>query len=544
LKEIDKPNWEYAHRLFQCVTAASRPFRIEELAEFLAFDFEAGETPTFFADWRPEDPTHTVLSTCSSLLAVVNESPVYPYPPSQDGGAPFIPPYLGPTPPGSIPIPPPVYIPPEPSYDSDSTTPSIESRCSPPLAAQFAHFSVKEYLTSARLAEEKDTISRFHVSMTPAHTIIAQACLSVLLHLDEHITNKSLKKFPLAKYAAEHWVAHARFENVASNVLDGMKRLFDPSQNHFSVWVWIYDPELPSWRRSGRSERPAAARATPLHYATFCGMHDIAMFLIIEHSQDVNARGFDRKETPLHVALRRGHVEVARVLLEHGADTEARDDDGYTPLLWASRFRHVDLAHVVLEHGAHTEARDKDNYSPLERAIQNGHVELAQILLEHGADVNAQNMERYTPLHSASAMGQPAVALVLLKHGADLKARGKNNHTPLHCANGEEIARLLLGHGADANALDIHNRMPLHHASELGRVGPARALLEHGVDANARDDNNATPLHLASDSMNRSRDREYILVVLLLIQYGSDIHARDDKGQTPFMRATAKGRQP
>jgi hypothetical protein len=75
LKEIDKPNWEYAHRLFQCVTATSRPFRVEELAEFLAFDFEAGATPTFVADWRPEDPTHTVLSTCSSLLAVVHEKP-------------------------------------------------------------------------------------------------------------------------------------------------------------------------------------------------------------------------------------------------------------------------------------------------------------------------------------------------------------------------------------------------------------------------------------------------------------------------------------
>ena len=527
LKEIDRPNWEYAHRLFQCVTAASRPFRIGELAEFLAFDFEAGATPTFLADWRPEDPTHTVLSTCSSLLAVVT-----PFPTDDDE----------------------IYIPPEPSY---STTPSIESPRSPPhipldddiyippeppLAAQFAHFSVKEYLTSGRLAEVKDFISRFHVSMTSAHTTVAQACLGVLLHLDKNITNESLKKFPLAKYAAEHWVAHARFENVASNVLDGIKRLFDPSKSHLAVWVWIYDPELPSWRRWGRSERPAAARATSLHYAALCGMHDIATFLIIEHSQDVNARGFDRKETPLHVALRQGHVEVARVLLEHGADTEARDDDDRTPLLWASQFRHVELAQVLLEHGADTEARDKDNYSPLERATQNGHVELAQVLLEHGADVNAQNMERYTPLHSASAIGQPAVALVLLRHGADVKARCKNNHTPLHRANGEEIARLLLGHGADANALDIHNRTPLHHASELGRVGPARVLLEHGVDANARDANNATPLHLASDSMKKFRDREYNLVALLLVQYGSDIQARDDKCQTPFLRATAKGR--
>jgi hypothetical protein len=134
LEEIDEQNWEYAHRLFQCVAAASRPLRVDELAEFLAFDFEAESTPTFLADWRPEDPAHTVLSMCSSLLAVVKP---------EGYGSPIV---------------------------------------------QFAHFSVKEYLMSARLAKAKDTISRFHVSMTPAHTIVAQACLGVLLHLDENVT--------------------------------------------------------------------------------------------------------------------------------------------------------------------------------------------------------------------------------------------------------------------------------------------------------------------------------------------------------------------
>jgi hypothetical protein len=72
LKEIDKQNWEYAHRLFQCVAAASRPLYVKELAGFLAFDFEAGPIPLFLANWLPGDPTHTVLSTCSSLLAVVS----------------------------------------------------------------------------------------------------------------------------------------------------------------------------------------------------------------------------------------------------------------------------------------------------------------------------------------------------------------------------------------------------------------------------------------------------------------------------------------
>ena len=71
LQNIKGTNWEFARRLFLCVAVASRPLRVEELAEFLAFDFKAGPIPKFREDWRVEDPREAVLSTCSTLLAVV-----------------------------------------------------------------------------------------------------------------------------------------------------------------------------------------------------------------------------------------------------------------------------------------------------------------------------------------------------------------------------------------------------------------------------------------------------------------------------------------
>ena len=511
MEEIDEQNRKYAHRLFQCVAAASRPLLVNELAEFLAFDFEAGSIPTYLADWRPEDPVHTVLSICSSLLVVIK----------QGEGSPVV---------------------------------------------QFAHFSVKEYLTSARLSEAKDAISHFHVSMSPAHTIVAQACLGVLLHLDENITKDSLEKFPLVEYAAEHWVGHARSENVSSNVEDGIKRLFDPSKSHFCVWTWIYDPEC-SWLRFERSERPENARATPLHYVAFCGLHDLAPVLISEHLQDVNAPGFDEQETPLHVASRRGHahiallllehgadakaqddkkrtplvvaseighVEVVRALLEHGADTEAQDNEKRTPLLLASRVGNVEVARVLLEHGADTEAQDNEKLTPLLLASKGGQVEVARVLLEHGVDTEVRDERDFSPLDWASAVGHTELVRVLLKHGVNAKAQDRIGFTALHLAAGEEVARLLLKHDADANAPKNDGRTPLHHLSYLGREGAARVLLEHGVDVNARDATNATPLHVASGE-------EKFDAVRLLLQYSADIHARDDKGQTPFMIATEKG---
>jgi len=443
LEEIGKQNWEYAHRLFQCVAAASRPLRVEELGEFLAFDFDTDSTPTLREDWREDDPAHAVRSTCSSLLAIVDVK-------------------------GSSVI-------------------------------QFAHFSVKEYLTSNRLAESKETVSRFHVSMTQAHTIVAQACLGVLLHMDESINEDDLERFPLATYAAEHWVGHAQFQDVSPKIQDGMERLFDPNNHHLSVWVWIHDPLAHPEYGHSRSKRPSQAKATPLHYAAACGLHDIAQFLIVERSQNVNTREHRYGETPLGTASRSGHSEVARVLLEHGADTETRNNS---------------------------------TFSPLGLASQCGHLEVVQVLLEHHADVNSSDKRFcHTALRWASVFGQVAIARVLLANGADANAKNRNNQTPLHQTSNDGVARVLLEYGADPNARDSSNRTPLHGAMQWASAGAARVLLENGVDANARDSENQTPLYVASE-------RGRLDGVRLLLQHGADIHARDDKGRTPFQVAS------
>ena len=72
LQEIDGRNWEFARRLLLCVAVVSRPLRVEELAECLAFEFNAGRIAKYREDWRLEDPVDAVLSTCSTLLSLVN----------------------------------------------------------------------------------------------------------------------------------------------------------------------------------------------------------------------------------------------------------------------------------------------------------------------------------------------------------------------------------------------------------------------------------------------------------------------------------------
>jgi len=426
LEDIGDQNWEYAHRLFQCVAAASRPLGVKELAEFLAFDFEAESTPEYMEDWRPEDPGHAVLSTCSSLLTVV---------------------------------------------DVD------DSR-----VIQFAHFSVKEYLVSTRIGEAKKAVSRFQVSMTSAHTIVAQACLGTLLHLDESITKTGVEKYPLAEYAAEHWIGHSQFEQVSGNMQDGMKRLFDPNNRYLSIWIWIYNPY--NRRLHPRPEYTSQDSATPLHYAAVCGIHDVIDFLVVERLQDVNARGFISHETPLSLACSGAHLNVARVLLEHNVDKEIRCSGDYSPLDHASESGAVDVVRLLLDHGADVNFQGNERkYTTLHLASISGKADVVQVLLERGADVNARDHNNGTPLHKASEGGHMESSRVLLEHRADADARNSRNETPLHITSRKGylgVAQLLLQYNANVHALDNECQTAFQNASEGGHQEVMQLLLEHG----------------------------------------------------------------
>ena len=188
LKNIDENNREHACRLLHCLAVAVRPLRVEELAEILNFDFDAAQEgiPRFnpSPNQRLEDQEEAVLSICSSLITIVDK-----------GGS---------------------------------------------RVVQFSHLSVKEFLTSNHLATSTVDLITYQILPGRAHTIFAQACLGLLLHLDDN-DNKSVKESPLAEYAARHWIAHTQFEGVASRVEDGVKSLYDPSKPHGATWMGLYN---------------------------------------------------------------------------------------------------------------------------------------------------------------------------------------------------------------------------------------------------------------------------------------------------------------
>jgi hypothetical protein len=186
--------WEFAQHLLQCVAVFLHPLRVEKLAEFLPFGFKAGLIPKFHEDWRPEDPMESVLSTCSTLLAVINVD--------------------------DLPV------------------------------IQLSHFLVKEFLTT--------------------------------------ISGLSLPVLGVCRKM------YAKGRNGSRNA----------SKSHFVIWLWIFDPRILSCNRVNRVQAPLSPRGISLHYAAFCGLHDIVMVLVIESSQNVVV-GFSKARERYFIWLHR-----------------------------------------------------------------------------------------------------------------------------------------------------------------------------------------------------------------------------------------------
>ncbi|KAN0127635.1 hypothetical protein V8E53_014554 [Lactarius tabidus] len=193
---------------------------------------------------------------------------------------------------------------------------------------------------SDRLATSRRDISQYHISLVDAHTVLARASLAVLLRDPD--VNGHVDCGVLSGYAAEHWTTHARrFENVASQVRNGMEDLFDPDNPYFEARLRLHDidPEDDDDIPNMPNSEP---RARPFYYAAFCGFDVLVELLTLKYPQYANARG-GQHGTALHSASFKGHLYIVRYLLELGVDVNVRDPGHDTSLLLASWQGHCDV---------------------------------------------------------------------------------------------------------------------------------------------------------------------------------------------------------
>ncbi len=287
----------------------------------------------------------------------------------------------------------------------------------------------------------------------------------------------------------------------------------------------------------------AAGAQINLHLAAYLG--DVATTKRhIEAGADVNPRD-DLDYTPLHYAARRGQAEVAKLLIANGADVEAIDKYGYAPLHLA--INHVEVMRVLLDHGAHLNAGDWSGETTLEKAIVRGDKEVVSLLLARGADID---------LHMAAYIGRLDKVKELLANGADINLRlsridpsmleelsaiyrdtppkqGKpRGDTPLHRAvrgGHADVVEFLAAAGADLEARGDVGQTPLHDAAYLGFAGIAEVLISHGADVNvAAEDHEGrgqTPLQIAAHCGHTA-------TVAILLAKGADANVKNVQGRT------------
>ena len=177
---------------------------------------------------------------------------------------------------------------------------------------------------------------------------------------------------------------------------------------------------------------------------------------------------------------------MVQLLIEKGANLNAKSEYGETPLYLATKFK--DITELLLSEGAEIDVKTADNYGTtlLHAAAQDGIKHLVEQLIKKGADINAKDFDRETPLYCAAHEGHQDIVELLLTNDAevDLKAVNSNEWTLLHAAvygGNKNLVEQLIAKGADVNAKTENGATPLHLAILQGHEEVADLLRKHGA---------------------------------------------------------------
>ena len=285
----------------------------------------------------------------------------------------------------------------------------------------------------------------------------------------------------------------------------------------------------------------------------------------IESGGNVN-RGIDEKGwTWLHRAADENEVEAIGLLIEAGANVNARENHGLTPLHYAAFRNAVEAIESLVKAGADIKAREKEGgCTPLHSAARNNAVEAIESLVKAGADIKARDTGGWTPLYDAVSNNAVEAIFSLVNLGANVNERDGNGDTPLYvalCNFSLKSIAALINIGADVNMRGTKGDTPLlfivtwmldenndefiedalvYNDMSVIVAGTVSDLIAAGADVNARTPEGDTALHWAAYLEGvqyvYSRGTQYIdeSIVVALIQGGADVNAKNKNGATPL----------
>lgn len=439
--------------------------------------------------------------------------------------------------------------------------PNAPGNTSPRKIVQFIHQSVKDYFLSGREASDSKIWNSKNLT-AKGHMKLCQACLKYLCTGDvqevpsllgkmHHVAQEDkistfAEDFPLLEYSVMNWTTHCKEAEKLGMPQTGYLEVFSrPNDKQFEIWCELHDWLNPS--------NPFGTDATPLQIAV---QYNILSFVRtqVENGVDINITLSGWFASYLQIAAYSDNEGMVNLLLEHGADVEARGGGCESVLTAACSSGNAKIVKAVLEAGADTSTYGIWN-SPLCAAVLSGKAEVVKLLYDHDKQtfengwsrhlalfcVGLDNIEKILGADDAKitiyAAGNGNVSELLLKQGVDFFTFGRLAPW-IQCTimkNSHAVIQKLLVEDSDMCKRRDPSGLTLLHLACMGSdEKTVKLLLDNDADSAAETDTGMTILHAAL--MNRSDS-----VLRYLLRLGFDPKVPDYYGRTPFHDAAEIG---
>ncbi|KAE8454432.1 hypothetical protein EG329_000054 [Mollisiaceae sp. DMI_Dod_QoI] len=323
---------------------------------------------------------------------------------------------------------------------------NIEQRNKDSIEIGFAHFSIKEYLSSTRMAQPF-----FSTIEETSHLYITEACLAYHLQLSEMIsvTKETIQQYALWEYAVKCMPDHLGKvvpESWTASIKRRVPQVFTfPSRSLLNI-ARIRDPT------SAAKEFGTALQAAAIF------SNDTVVKLLLEAGADANDQA-ELYGSALQAATFNENYDrlpIVRTLVDNGANVNFQGGFYGNALQSAAYANEKEVVELLLEKGADVNTKGGEYGSALQAAAANGGIEVIKLLLENGSNVNAEGGEYGSALQAAadalvSDEEAQDILLLLLDHGAHVNASGGVYGNALQAAIASDklaSAELFLSRGA------------------------------------------------------------------------------------------------
>ena len=374
---------------------------------------------------------------------------------------------------------------------------------------RLVHYTTQEYLDKERMQVLKG-----------AEVDMSRACLTYLSYnigtelldkvWDKMIRDELIKSHPFLDYACHHWFSHANdvllSKDADSRFVKALARFKSSDSIRFSVYLLL---SLSNRYFSFLVDPDKEREAYPYEVASQLGLEDLLDVLL-----DCRIGPYPSLDSSLIFASWNGHLNVARLLLQHGAAINATRsyNSGWTK-------------------------------SALEGACSEGHLAVVEFLIENGADIHGRNTSLSPPIHAAALSHNLDTIDLLLKKGVNVNVRISSADTACHVAvtfGTIELIRRLIDAGCDLELRDNHGDTVLLACKTYSDSELIDLLLDRGADACAINKKGKTLRSIIEDRLEESdyyvgdqrQNAERIVEMLRQAEQKSSTTAMDNSQQT------------